>query len=279
MTRPGPHAVEIVLSDEERAELYGWTHGEVGPRLAERARVVLACGEGLTNAAVASWCGMSVITVSKWRTRFAEHRLAGLVDAPRPGRPTTDLVLSKAERAELTRWARRTTSSQALALRSKIVLACAEGADNKTVAAELRCAAVTVGKWRSRFVEDRLDGLVDEDRPGRPASITLDQVEDVLVSTLESTPKDATHWSRTSMAKKSGLSKSTIGWIWKDFGLKPHRTDGFKLSTDPLFIEKVVDVVGLYHNPTTTRPTRPSCSASTRSRKSRPSIDRSPSCR
>jgi transposase len=108
---------------------------------------------------------------------------------------------------------------------------------------------VTVGKWRARFVADRLDGLVDEDRPGRPASITLDQVEDVLVSTLESTPKHATHWSRTSMAKKSGLSPSTIGRIWKDFGLKPHRTDGFKLSSDPLFIQKVVDVVGLYHNP------------------------------
>jgi transposase len=110
------------LSDEERAELYGWTHGEVVFRLAERARVVLACGEGLTNAAVASWCGVSVMTVSKWRARFAEHRLAGLVDASRPGRPTTDLVLSKAERAELTRWARWATSSQALALRSQIVL-------------------------------------------------------------------------------------------------------------------------------------------------------------
>ena len=165
------------------------------------------------------------------------------------GRLKTPLVLSDEERETLLWWSRRTKSSQALALRSKIVLACAEGADNKTVAAELRCAAVTVGKWRRRFVEARLDGLVDEDRPGRPASITLDQVEDVLVSTLESTPKNATHWSRSSMAKKSGLSKSTIGRIWKDFGLQPHRTDGFKLSTDPLFVEKVVDVVGLYHNP------------------------------
>ena len=241
--------MQIVLSDEERAELRGWARGEVAPRLVERAKVVLACGEGLSNAAVASGCGVSGMTVSKWRARFAEHRLAGLQDAPRAGRPTTDVVLSQGERAELTRWARRATSSQALALRSKIVLACADGADNKTVADELRCAAATVGKWRARFVEDRLDGLADEDRPGRPASITLDQVEDVLVSTLESTPKDATHWSRTSMAKKSGLSASTIGRIWKDFGLQPHRSDGFKLSSDPMFVEKVVDVVGLYHNP------------------------------
>ena len=167
----------------------------------------------------------------------------------RTGRPKAVLTLTEDERSQLVSWSRRASSAQALALRSKIVLACADGADNKTVADQLRCAAVTVGKWRRRFIEDRLDGLVDEDRPGRPASITLDQVEDVLVATLESKPADATHWSRTSMAKKSGLSPSTVGRIWKDFGLKPHRTDGFKLSTDPLFIEKVVDVVGLYHNP------------------------------
>jgi transposase len=160
------------------------------------------------------------------------------------------LVLTDEERAVLTRWARRAKSSQALALRSRIVLACAQsGVSNKQVAEQLRVTAQTVGKWRARFVRDRLDGLMDEDRPGRPASITLDQVEQVVVATLESTPKNATHWSRASMAKKSGLSKSTIGRIWRDFGLKPHQSDTFKLSTDPLFVEKVVDVVGLYHNP------------------------------
>ena len=158
-------------------------------------------------------------------------------------------MLTDAERDQLTRWARRAKSSQALALRSKIVLACAEGVPSREVAARLGTHEDTAGKWRRRFLARRLDGLADEDRPGRPPSVSLDQVEEVIVATLEQTPKDATHWSRKSMAARSGLSKSTIGRIWRDFGLQPHRADGFKLSSDPLFTEKVVDVVGLYHDP------------------------------
>jgi transposase/transcriptional regulator with XRE-family HTH domain len=158
-------------------------------------------------------------------------------------------MLTDEEREQLVRWSRRAKSSQALALRSRIVLACADGMDNKTVASRLGCAAATVGKWRARFVEHRLDGLSDEPRPGRPPSISVDQVEDVVVATLESTPENATHWSRAKMAERTGLSKSTIGRIWRAFELQPHREDRFKLSNDPLFVEKVYDVVGLYLNP------------------------------
>ncbi len=157
--------------------------------------------------------------------------------------------MTDVERDQLVRWSRRRKSSQALALRSRVVLACAQGLDNKAVAAQVGCAAVTVGKWRARFVANRLDGLVDEARPGRPPVISVAQVEDVVVATLESMPAGATHWSRAKMAKRSGLSKSTIGRIWRTFELKPHREDGFKLSNDPLFVDKVYDVVGLYLNP------------------------------
>jgi transposase len=159
------------------------------------------------------------------------------------------LTLSAEEREQLQRWSRRARSGQALALRSKIVLACASGLDNKQVAARLGVTAATVGKWRARFVASRLDGLDDDPRPGRPPSITAEQVEQVVVATLESTPQNATHWSRAKMAARSGLSASSIGRIWRTFDLKPHRAQTFKLSNDPLFVDKVFDIVGLYLNP------------------------------
>jgi transposase len=136
------------------------------------------------------------------------------------------LTVTDQERATLQRWARRAKSSQALALRARIVLACAGNTDNKHVAAELGVHQATVGKWRSRFIQHRLGGLCDEDQPGRPPSITDEQVGQVIVDTLESTPQDATHWSRASMASKSGLSRSTVGRIWKAFKLKPHLAEG-----------------------------------------------------
>ena len=179
----------------------------------------------------------------------------------RTGRPTVAVVLTEAERMHLESLARRSRTAPQLARRARIVLACAAGNNNKTVARRMRLTPATVGKWRSRFLRDRLDGLLDEPRPGAPRTVTDEQVEQVVVATLETTPPGATHWSTRSLARTTGLSRMTINRIWRAFGLRPHRSETFKLSPDPLLIEKVRDIVGLYVDP----PTMPWCSASTRS--------------
>lgn len=160
-----------------------------------------------------------------------------------------EVVLSEEEREVLERWARRSKSSQALALRCRIVLAAAEGRQSKDIAAALGCNPNTVGKWRGRFAERRLDGLHDEPRPGKPRSISDEDVERVIVKTLEEQPPHATHWSTRSMAAATGMSQTAVSRIWRAFGLKPHQTETFKLSPDPQFIDKVRDIVGLYLNP------------------------------
>jgi transposase len=169
----------------------------------------------------------------------------------RRGRPLPKLELTVEENNRLVEWARRRTTAQALALRARIVLGCAQGAMNAEVAQRLRVTVQTVGKWRQRFVELRLDGLVDAPRPGQPRRISDAQVEEVLAMTLERRPKEATHWSTRLMAKATGLNQTAVLRIWQAFGLQPHRTETFKLSTDPLFIDKVRDIVGLYLAPPT----------------------------
>ncbi len=167
----------------------------------------------------------------------------------RRGPTLAELQLSEDERATLERWARRPKSEQSLALRCRVVLACAEGISNGEVARRLGVHHQTVGKWRRRFVERRLEGLHDEPRPGVPRKFGDDDIEALVVKTLTDKPKGATHWSSRDMARATGMSQPTVSRIWRAFGLKPWAADTFKLSEDPLFIEKVRDVVGIYMNP------------------------------
>src|SRR2546425_1144699 len=167
----------------------------------------------------------------------------------RTGRPIPPLTLTADERDTLERWARRPTTAQALAERARVILGCVAGKSNTVVARELRLTKQTVGKWRTRFLSKRLDGLLDEPRPGAPRRISDAHVERVMRLTLETVPRDATHWSTRAMARRCGLSQTAVSRIWRAFALQPHRVETFKLSKDPLFIEKVRDIVGLYLNP------------------------------
>lgn len=167
----------------------------------------------------------------------------------RTGRPIPPLSLNYDERETLLQWTRRPKTSQALAQRARIILACAAGMSNTKVAERLRVTTQTVGKWRTRFLNKGLDGLLDEPRPGTPRRLSDAEVERVLTMTLESTPQNATHWSSRSLAAACGLSRSSVQRVWRAFALAPHRSESFKLSRDPLFIDKVRDIVGLYLNP------------------------------
>ncbi len=167
----------------------------------------------------------------------------------RTGRPKQPLTVTKEERERLQSLAHRSRSQALVARRARVVLACAEGLDNKAAAKKLRCSLGMVGKWRTRFLKSRLEGLYDEPRPGAPRKVGDEKIEAVVIQTLESTPRGQTHWSTRELAKTTGLSRMTISRIWRAFGLQPHRSDTFKLSPDPLLIEKVRDIAGLYINP------------------------------
>jgi transposase len=167
----------------------------------------------------------------------------------RTGRPKQPLNLTEEEHNQLQSLAHRARSQSLLARRARVVLACGEGLDNKTVARKVRVSLGMVGKWRSRFLKTRMEGLYDEPRPGAPRKVSDAEVEQVVIQTLESTPRGQTHWSTRGLAKATGLSRMTISRIWQAFGLQPHRSETFKLSPDPLLIEKVRDIVGLYMNP------------------------------
>ena len=218
------------LSEAQEQELQRWVRrAKTAQALVLRARIVLQTAAGKSDMEVAGQLGTTRATVGKWRRRFLRDGCDGLLDEPlqpRPGAPRTIGVL-----------------------RARIVLQTAAGKSDMEVAGQLGTTRATVGKWRRRFLRDGCDGLLDEPRPGAPRTIGDDDVERVVVQTLETIPAGATHWSTRSMAKACGLSAATVSRIWRAFGLKPHRCETFKLSRDPLFIEKVRDVVGLYLHP------------------------------
>ena len=242
-------AQPLNLSREQRTALEALA-GSPRARLAQRASIVLALSEpGMTHAGVAEALGTVEATVRRWRKRFEADGVSGLQDAPRSGAPKAELVVTDQQRSELERLARRARANRHLAFRAKIILACAEGLANSAVAARLRATPATVGRWRRRFVADGVDGLFDEPRPGAPRKITDEDVEAIIVKTLESRPKGRTHWSTRKMAEQAGVSHTTVGRIWRTFGLQPHVVKSFKISDDPLFVEKVRDIVGLYLNP------------------------------
>jgi transposase len=254
--RRGRKLVPIVLSDRQCSGLQAVVRSRRStPRARQRARIVLGAAAGRSNRELAAEVGCSENTVSLWRSRFVEGGIAALADAAprtqsRRGRPLATLTVTPEQRVVLERWCRRRKTAAGLAMRSRIVLAAAEGLSNQEVAERLGCTPATVTKWRGRFIERGLVGLSDEYRPGRPRSISDELVEAVVTKTLEELPTDgSTHWSTRSLARDVGLSQPTISRIWGAFGLKPWRQDSFKISTDPNFVDKVHDVVALYLNP------------------------------
>jgi transposase len=258
MGRPGRKAVPVVLTGRIQRELESIaSDAEISARRRLRARIVLGAAQGRSNRELAAELGCSEPTVSLWRRRFAEDGIDGLdhagVDAAtakRRGRPAPAVDIDADDRAVLERWTRRHTVSQALALRARIVLCAVDGTSNTEIAARLGCNPATVGKWRRRYVEQGISGLLDEPRVGRPREIGDDKIEQIIVDTLQSAPPDeASHWSTRSMAKHAQVSQTMVSRVWRAFGLKPHRQDTWKLSTDPQFVDKVRDVVGLYLDP------------------------------
>jgi transposase len=221
-------------------------------RVRTRCLIVRASVEGESNISVAKNHNTSAHTVINWTRRFVQEGAAGLYDQPRSGRPKmgqSTVTLTRDQTDKLKQITRRAKVDQQTALRARIVLACSEGLDDSSVASKLNCTVPTVRKWRERFAEKGLESLADLPRSGAPRTISDRKVEEVITRTLEEQPEDATHWSTRSMAERCGLSHGSVMRIWHAFELKPHRQEKFQLSTDPFFVEKVRDVVGLYMCP------------------------------
>jgi transposase len=252
--KPGPTPKKVSITQLEYQELKQLTtNPEMSQRLRKRAQIILMSTGNVSNIEIASELGISYPVVLKWQKRFLDKRVQSLFDRPGRGRKSnvaysSPIDLSEDEQQTLKRFAFRRKTSRALAQRARIILGAA-GDRNSKIARREGITPTTVRKWRRRFLEAGIEGLHDEPKPGTPRKIDDEEVECVVVKTLESIPRNATHWSVRSMAKEVGMNRGIILRIWRAFGLQPHRIETFKLSNDPFFIEKVRDIVGLYLDP------------------------------
>lgn len=244
-----PPSQRIELSSNAKDQLEKLSIVSGTGRIWKRAQTVLLSSAGYSGKAIAEQLNWSLVSVCKWRKRYLAEGIEGLKDAPRSGRKSTALKLMDEDRSTLLAWTRSHSMPQCLVTRARIVLMAADGDFNSAIAAELDVNVATVRKWKLRFNEEGLEGLHDEARSGRERTYKEEEVAALVRKTLETKPEGATHWSCRTMAEECGMSPATVNRIWNLFSLKPHKQKGFKLSTDPFFVDKVVDICGLYLNP------------------------------
>ena len=220
-----------------------------GGNIGKRAKLILLSSAGLDNSKIAKRLGFSEQTVAGWRQRYLSQGIGGLQDKPRSGRSCEELTIPDDDHGTLTGWSNSRSLPQYLVERAKIVLLAAEGRSNPEISSAVGVSSSTVRRWKSSYRQHGIDGLHDEYRPGRPRTYLEEEIAGLLKKTLESKPEGATHWSCRTMAKEAGVSASTVSRVWRLFSIKPHKQEHFKISTDPFFVDKVVDVCGLYLNP------------------------------
>lgn len=250
MGKPGRPKKSIVLSREERKELEILSASSIDKRhIGRRAKVILLSSMGIDNTTIARQLDFSKQTVLDWRKRYLSEGISGLKDKQRSGRKKRDVVIHEDDRETLLQWCSSRSLPLYLVNRAKIIVLAAEGKSSPEIASAVGACSSTVRKYKNNYNLNRLDGLYDEYRSGRPRTYSEERVAELLRKTLESKPVGSTHWSCRTMAEETGISASTINRIWKLFSVKPHKQNHFKLSTDPFFVDKVIDICGLYLNP------------------------------
>ena len=249
MNKGGRPKVDIILTQEEQSKLETLVVAAESRSVSRRAEALLLFASGMDYAEVANRVDLSEQSLCKWRKRFLSFGIKGLRDAPRTGRKPKKLTILEDDHEELVAWSKSRSLPESIVNRAKILLMAADGLSNREIAAAVGYANSTVRKWKVRYQEEGIEGLHDEYRKGHPRKYEDEEIACLLKKTLESKPEGSTHWSCRSMAEETGISAATVSRVWNLFELKPHKRKGFKISTDPFFVDKVVDICGLYLNP------------------------------